>query len=272
MDKMIIENLKIFCHHGVYDAEKENGQNFYVSLTAYFDTSIPGTSDNIDESVNYADLCHKIDWFMKDNRFNLIEAVAEKLAEYILLNFTKIKRIILKISKPEAPIGLPFGNVSIEVDRGWRTAYIAVGSNMGDSLAIINKAINKFNVDPKIRLLKTSDIIKTEPYGMVEQDDFLNGAIEIETLYNPYELLGFVNMLENEAGRVRDIHWGPRTLDLDIILYDREIINDEKLVIPHIDMQNRIFVLEPLCQIAPYAYNPKARKTIYEMYNDIKEN
>lgn len=271
MDKITINKLKIFCNHGVYDYEKENGQNFYVSATLYLDTYLAGLDDNLDASVNYAGLCYKINSFMTQNTFDLIETVAEKLAAYILNEYILIKELELTIHKPEAPIGLPFKDVSVTIHRAWKKAYISFGSNMGDSKEIIDNAINTMHKDNGIRIIKQSDIIKTTSYGGVEQDDFLNGCLEIETFYNPFRLLEFLHSIENAAGRVRTIHWGPRTLDLDILLYDNMIINSEKLTIPHPDMQNRTFVLEPLCEIAPYAYNPIYNKTAIQMLNDLRK-
>ena len=88
-------------------------------------------------------------------------------------------------------------------------------------------------------------IVETEPYGPVEQDTFLNGCLEIQTLYSPTDLLKKVNEIEHIQGRTREIHWGPRTLDIDIIFYDDEIIDLPELKIPHVEMHKRLFVLEP---------------------------
>lgn len=270
MDKIKIDNLRIFCNHGVYEEEKRNGQNFYVSAMLHIDTYPAGISDRLDKSVNYALLCREITDFMQKNRYNLIEAVANNLAAHILAYSELIRGIDLKISKPEAPIGLPFENISVEIHREWHTAYIAVGSNMGDSRAIITEATDKLASNQAIRIIKKSSLIVTKPYGVVEQPDFLNGAVKLETYLEPEDLLDYLNLLEKEAGRTREIHWGPRTLDLDILLYDELIINSEKLTIPHIDMANRSFVLQPLCEIAPYAYNCRLMKTAAQMRKELE--
>ena len=120
---------------------------------------------------------------------------------------------------------------------------------------------------------KVSDFIITKPYGNVEQDNFLNGAIKIQTLYSPKMLLEFLQKLELDAKRVRTVHWGPRTLDLDIIFYDDMIIDEETLTIPHPDMANRDFVLTPLNQIAPHHMHPVFKKSIGELRaNLLSEN
>lgn len=93
---------------------------------------------------------------------------------------------------------------------------------------------------------QVSELLVTKPYGGVEQEDFLNGCLELETLLTPQELLEELHRIEQEAGRERKIHWGPRTLDLDILFYDKELIETEDLIIPHVDLENRYFVLKPL--------------------------
>lgn len=270
MDEIIIKGLKVFANHGVFEDEKINGQNFYVSAVIGIDAATPGKSDNLNDSVNYAEICYFIDDFMKSNTYDLIETVAENLAAGILEYNPLIKNIKLRIDKPEAPIELPFETVAVSIERGWHNAYIAFGSNMGNREEYIRNGLAGLAKTPGIRNLKQSSIITTKPYGGVEQDDFLNGCVRIETRLSPYELLNELHRIEKEAGRTREIHWGPRTLDLDILLYDEIIIHTEDLIIPHIDMANRLFVLEPLNEIAPYAYNPVTNMTVSQMYNKIR--
>lgn len=269
MDKIIISNLKVFCHHGVLEEEKINGQDFYVSVEISLDTSLAGRTDDLNDSVNYAEICVAITEYMQNNRYNLIEAVAAGLADLILEYNSMIKKVKLRINKPHAPIGLPFENVSIEIERAWHTVYLSYGSNMGNSFEYIVNGIERLKSFEGIRLKKESSLIHTKPYGGVEQDDFLNGCLEIETRLSPKELLDVLHLIEAEAGRVRDIRWGPRTLDLDIIFYDECIIHTPDLIIPHADMHNRLFVLEPLMEIAPFAYNPVTRKTVTQMFHEI---
>lgn len=269
MDRIKITNLEIYCNHGVFKEEKLLGQKFVVSAELYTDTYQAGMTDDLKYSIDYGQVCHMIDSYMKENTFNLIEAVAENLATHLLTNIACLKKLILEIKKPNAPIDLPFENVSVQIERAWNKAYIAYGSNMGDSRMLIERAISSIEGNLCCKINRKSTTIVTKPYGGVEQDDFLNGCIEIETLMSPDELLDYLHVIEQEAGRERKIHWGPRTLDLDILLYNNEIINKADLTVPHIDMQNRMFVLEPLNEIAPYAYHPVLRKTVNQLYNDL---
>ena len=123
---------------------------------------------------------------------------------------------------------------------------------MGDRMEYINQAINAIEVQDDTRVVHVSSLIETKPYGGVVQDDSLNGCIAIDTLKEPEELLDFLMDVEAQAGRVRTIHWGPRTLDLDIIFYDDLVLEEVDLCIPHVEMHKRKFVLEPLGEIAPY--------------------
>ena len=131
-------------------------------------------------------------------------------------------------------------------------------------------AVDELGNDAAISVRKVSEYIETEPYGPVEQDSFLNAVMEIETPLEAEELLSIIHDIEQEAGRERLVHWGPRTLDIDILLYDDEIINTESLNIPHVEMHKRDFVLKPLCEIAPYAYHPVLRKTAAMLLNELE--
>ncbi len=265
MDEIRIDNLEVYAYHGVYPEENEQGQAFYVNAILYTDTRAAGLADELELSTNYGEVCHFISQWMKERTCKLIEAVAEKLATDILLKFDLIKSISLEIRKPYAPVGLPFESVSVKIERGWHRVYLAVGSNMGDKEAYIRGGIDALNRHPEIIVEKVSELLVTEPYGGVEQDKFLNGALEIRTLLSPGELLAELHHIEAEANRERLVHWGPRTLDLDIIFYDKLVYEDEELMIPHIDMQNRYFVLKPLSELAPNYRHPLLGETVSQM-------
>jgi 2-amino-4-hydroxy-6-hydroxymethyldihydropteridine diphosphokinase len=147
-------------------------------------------------------------------------------------------------------------------------AFVALGSNMGDRKSYIRMAIDSL-INQGIKILKESTIYETEPYGYEEQDKFLNGVIKIETHMTPGDLLETLMKIEDEIGRVRIIRWGPRVVDLDIIFYENQIINDVNLKIPHPDMQNREFVLKPICEIEPNYEHPILKKTMIELYEEL---
>lgn len=269
MDIIRIDNLEVYAYHGAYDEEKEKGQYFYVNAELYTNTRKAGMNDDLDASTNYGTACDFIHDFMTKHTYDLIETVAEQLAQALLLEFKLVKSVLLEIRKPHAPIEREFESVSVEIERGWHEAFVAFGSNLGDKEKFIDEAIEALSNLPQINIVAISDKIVTEPYGNVEQDVFLNGVMKIETLLPADELLQILQKVEEHAGRERKIHWGPRTLDLDIIFYDDDIISEDDLIVPHPDMKNRDFVLKPLMQIAPYKLHPVYRKTISDMYTEL---
>mgnify|MGYP001072288091 FL=1 len=270
-DEIRIEGLEVYARHGVYPEETKNGQYFYVNAILCINIRQAGREDNLERTINYGTVCHFITDWMQENTCLLLEAVAERLSQALLLEYDALADLELEIQKPHAPIRLPFGNVSVKVRRGWHRAYIAVGSNLGNRKTHILSGIQALKVHPLIKLKKVSKMIVTEPYGGVEQEDFLNGALEIETLLEPEELLEVLHQVEDAEGRKRTLRWGPRTLDLDILFYDRICYESENLVIPHVDLENRVFVLKPMSEIAPYFRHPINHKTMMGLLKELEQ-
>ncbi|WP_024552180.1 2-amino-4-hydroxy-6-hydroxymethyldihydropteridine diphosphokinase [Franconibacter helveticus 513] len=131
-------------------------------------------------------------------------------------------------------------------------AYIAIGSNLASPLDQVNAAIAALAAIPQTRLLTHSSFYRTPPLGPQDQPDYLNAAVALETTLAPETLLDHTQRIELEQGRERKAErWGPRTLDLDIMLFGNEVINTPRLTVPHYDMKNRAFMLLPLSEIAP---------------------
>ena len=272
MDQIIVEDLQVYAYHGVYPQENEEGQNFYVSAALDTDTRAAGMADDLGLSTNYGVVCRFLHTFLVEHTYKLIETAAERASEALLLQFPNVRQVTMELKKPEAPITVPFGSVSVKITRGWRRVYIACGSNIGDRKAHLSAAVDALLGDKKCRVLRVSDWVETTPYGGVEQADYLNGAMSIETLYTPEELLEVLQGIERAEARERKERWGPRTLDLDILLYEGRMADTDKLTIPHKDMQNRDFVLKPLSQIAPYERHPVLGKSVMELLADVVQN
>ncbi|MDE5558172.1 MAG: 2-amino-4-hydroxy-6-hydroxymethyldihydropteridine diphosphokinase [Ruminococcus sp.] len=272
MDEIRIDNLKIFAHHGVFQHENINGQNFFVNAVLYTDTEKSGTLDELECSTDYGSVCEFIRDIMTKNTFKLIETVANNMAIEILKNFPLVKGVDIEIKKPEAPIEMEFESVSVKVHRSWHDVVIALGSNMGDRRNYIETAIRQLENSGYVKDIKVSELIETEPYGYTEQADFLNGALFCHTYLSPDSLLEFLHSIENNFGRTRKIRWGERTLDLDIIFYDNEIIDTPDLTIPHIDMCNRYFVLKPVSEIVPYYRHPVFNITVSQLFEKYLKN
>ena len=129
--------------------------------------------------------------------------------------------------------------------------YLSLGSNIGDRLEYIHEAVQMLHNQEEIKVVNISSVYETDPVGYEEQALFLNIVIQVETSLNPLSLLEQCQKIESELGRKRIIRWGPRTIDLDILLYNQENIVSEKLIIPHPRIEERAFVLVPLIEIAP---------------------
>lgn len=269
MDKIEIKNLEIFANHGVFPEENVLGQKFVVSATLYTDTRKAGLTDELTSSIHYGEVSHMITKFTKEHTYKLLEALAENLCQMLLSELPLLEMVTLRVEKPWAPVGLPLDTVAVEITRRWHTAYVAFGSNLGNKKKFLDDGIQGLKDTPSCKVESVSEYLVTEPYGGVEQDEFLNGVLKLRTLLTPEELLDRLHELEAAANRERIIHWGPRTLDLDILFYDNEIIDTPNLHIPHIDMENRDFVLKPMDEIAPYYRHPVLNKTIHQLFENL---
>lgn len=146
-----------------------------------------------------------------------------------------------------------------------KTAYLGLGSNVGDRLEQLESAIKILDNVDGVQISQISPVYETEPVGYVEQPNFLNLCVEVKTTLTPQQLLQQCFYTEQQLHRVRDIRWGPRTLDVDILLYENEIIEEETLTVPHPRMRERAFVLTPLNDIAADVVEPRTQLSIGEL-------
>ncbi len=262
MDKIIIENLEIIAEHGVFKEEKFLGQKFIVSLEMKTDTREAGKTGNLNASTHYGFVSDDVEKLLTSQSFDLIETCAEKTAEMILTKYPLISEVKVAIKKPWAPIRKHFDFVAVEITRKWHTAYLSLGTNMGDKKKNLLEAAEKIGNLENTKITAQSTIIETEPFGYTEQDMFLNSCLEIKTLFTPQELLKELLGIELQMGRVREIKWGPRIIDIDILFFDDEIIGEADLAVPHPWICERMFVLEPLSEIAPNFVHPLEKKTV----------
>ena len=149
-------------------------------------------------------------------------------------------------------------------------AYIALGSNLGDKEANLRQALKMLLVKG-LQIRSVSSFFKTEPYGVTDQPEFINAVACVKTDLAPEKLLKLHLDTELEMGRVRLRHWGERNIDLDLLLYDDLIYYSEKLVLPHPDMQNRLFVLQPLSEIAADKIHPVYKKSIQNLLKSLTD-
>lgn len=150
-----------------------------------------------------------------------------------------------------------------------KTCFLAIGSNIGDLETNLNNAIEEIKNISKSRFVKASSFLRNAAYGVTDQPEFLNGIVEIQTSLEPKSLLKEIKDMEKNLGRKETYRWGPRLIDIDIILYDDIVYSDGELNIPHKDMENRDFVLIPLAEIAPEVVHPVFNKSIKEMKDEL---
>ena len=163
MDQIRIRGLRIYAGHGVYEEEKKLGQAFYVDAVLDTDLRAAGEKDELGLSTDYGAVCGKIAEVMTGQSFSLIEAAAEKTAREILLSFPTVEGVELVLHKPQAPIPMSFEDVSVRIHRSWHTAYVALGSNLGDREALLRFLGGILKKDPVKTIL-----VDMTPLGLVE--------------------------------------------------------------------------------------------------------
>lgn len=152
-------------------------------------------------------------------------------------------------------------------------SYLSLGSNMGDRVGMLRQAVRLLKEHPAIEVMNISSLFETAPVGFTEQDAFLNMVVQLQTDLNAYELLEICQDIEQTLDRKREIRWGPRTIDLDILLYNQDEFETENLVIPHPRMHERAFVLVPLLELDPeldFIEPEREGIEIWKTYNSVE--
>ncbi len=148
-------------------------------------------------------------------------------------------------------------------------ALLCLGSNLGPRDLLIYQALEEIKLLPQSSLGRLSSLLETEPYGLKEQPSFMNQVAELFTALEPTELLASLLIIENKLGRVREVKWGPRLIDIDILLMDKIIYKDDFLVLPHPDFHRRSFALQLLSELEPDLVHPVLNKTMQDLYQDL---
>lgn len=266
MDKILVNDLEVFGSHGA----DQKLDKFLISAELTLNLKTAGDTDRISQTINYVDLCSDIEKYFSGLDHKLIESSVEDLASHILLNYISVRHVILTIKMISIPKEKKIGYTGIKIEREWHTAFIGVGSNLGDRYKNILAAENAINSSSNCKVVKLSKIYETEPFGYLDQDKFLNCVFEVKTLLTPLQFINSLLEIEESLKRERIIHWGPRTIDLDILFYDDIITSFEAAVIPHPRMHERMFVLKPLCDLTPYYVHPVLNERCYRIADKLE--
>ena len=258
LDVITLRGVSAWGYHGVLEHEQRLGQQFAVDARLHLDTRAAGHDDALTRTVNYADVASTIVDTIEGTRFDLLEALAQEIADRILFQHILVRRLDLTLHKPSAPLAHPFTDVQLQVTREapMVEAVIALGANLGSPEQQLRAALESLREEPGIEVLAAAPVVRTAPVGGVAQNDFLNTVVRIRTSVGPWTLLELCHRLERAAGRERSIHWGPRTLDADLITYGDLQWDDPALTLPHPRAHERAFVLQPWLAIDPDAELP----------------
>ena len=261
-DQIVLKGISAKGHHGVLDFEKRDGQVFVVDVTMHVDLGPAGASDDLADTVNYAEVAGDVVALIEGDPLDLIEALASRIADRVLAR-PLVEAVEVVVHKPEAPVGHPFTDVQVRVTRERQShVVIAMGSNIGDSIETLHDAaISLYGL---IDIIEVSAPVETDPVGGPEQPVFLNAVVTGTTHLAPSSLLAGLHDIERAHGRTREVHWGPRTLDLDLIQYgdpvfDTDVVMDSPtLTLPHPRAHERGFVLVPWLDVDAAAELPGA--------------
>lgn len=256
-DRIELRGLRVRGNHGVFDFEKREGQDFVIDVTLHTSVSRAAATDDIADTVHYGELAEDVAHIVEDNTFDLIETLASRIAEHCL---DLAEHVEVVVHKPGAPIQRSFNDVSVTVVRSRDStviaeteAYLNLGANLGDAADTLDQAVAALGRHPRITVLRRSSLYRTAPWGGVEQSDFLNLGLIVSTSLPAPELLAVAQGIEVACGRTRELRWGPRTLDIDLIRFgtnhEELVFDTEALTLPHPRAHERAFVLAPWVEL-----------------------
>ncbi|MGO1166148.1 MAG: 2-amino-4-hydroxy-6-hydroxymethyldihydropteridine diphosphokinase [Janibacter sp.] len=243
--------------HGVLAEEKRDGQDFVVDVVLHLDLAPAGTTDDLALTINYAEVGADVVARIEGPSLDLIEALAEQIAGDALAR-PGVHTVEVTVHKPSAPVGVPFGDVAVTlVRRRTVPVVIALGANLGDAAARLDAAVDGLADD--LDEVRRAPFVTTDPVGGPEQPRFTNSVVLATTALSPQALLARLHAVEARHGRVREVRWGARTLDLDLIQYGDPasgsdvVSEDPQLLLPHPRAHERGFVLAPWARVDPDA-------------------
>jgi dihydroneopterin aldolase/2-amino-4-hydroxy-6-hydroxymethyldihydropteridine diphosphokinase len=255
-DRISIHGIVVSTIVGVLPHEREIAQPIRIDLDLVVDLHDAGRSDELADTVNYGEVAVQVATAFRESKDVLLERLADRAAE-IAVGFERVDSAEVTVTKLRPPVPENLEATSVTVWRSMadyeltprveRTAIVALGSNLGDREGYLRLAIERLGA-----VTKRSQVYETDPVGGPSgQDAFLNMAVEVRTMLDPYAFLRRCRQIEADGMRQRTLRWGPRTLDVDVLFYEDIVIDDPVLMLPHPRYAERRFVLAPLSEIAP---------------------
>lgn len=261
MDKIVLRGLRAFGYHGVFDFEQREGQEFEVDLVLHAPLARAAETDDVADTIHYGDLAESVAGIIRDERYNLIEALAQRIADAAL--GMGAAAVDVTVHKPHAPIREEFADVAVQIHRTNPLDevpaepvpfVIALGANEGDPRAQVAQAAEWLGAQHD--KVKVSSLVESDAHvlpGSDPQSVYVNAVVTGETSLSPRELLHALQTYEADAGRERTERWGPRPIDLDIVTYGELSSGDPVLTLPHPRAGERLFVLAPWLELDPDA-------------------
>jgi dihydroneopterin aldolase/2-amino-4-hydroxy-6-hydroxymethyldihydropteridine diphosphokinase len=253
LDQIALSGLKVFGHHGVLPAERRDGQEFIIDAALAVDTSAAAATDDLSRTVDYSGLADQLARIVSGEPVALIETLAGRLAVACLAQ-PAVLAAHITVHKPHAPVAQQVQDVTVRISRS--RVVLALGSNLGDRLANLQAGLDELAAGPGLDQLAISPVYQTAPVGGPAQDDYLNAVLVAQTALPARVVLDRARAAEAALGRTRTQRWGPRTLDVDVIVSGAQISGDPELTLPHPRAHERAFVLAPWLDVQPGAQLP----------------
>jgi dihydroneopterin aldolase/2-amino-4-hydroxy-6-hydroxymethyldihydropteridine diphosphokinase len=305
LDRIALTGIGATGHHGVHQFERDEGQPFLADVVLHLDTRRAAAGDDLARTIDYGVVARRVHAVLAGEPVALIETVAERIAATVLAD-AGVHTVDVTVHKPQAPVEVPFEDVSVSIRRDRTTlpaaepyreaeaaiglapdeagvaapddegvvdgeivldqlderpgapvdVVLAIGGNLGPVAETLRTAVHDLTQVSGLEVTAVSPLARTAAVGGPDQPDFLNAVVLARTTLAPREVLRACQGIENAHGRERSVHWGPRTLDVDVIVYDSVLAVTDDLELPHPRAHQRAFVLQPWAQADPEAVLP----------------
>ncbi len=275
LDQIRLAGLTVRGFHGVFEHERRDGQEFRVDAVLHLDTRDAAAGDDLTRTVHYGELAVALAEVVRGEPVALLETLVARLAAVCCAD-DRVQAADVSVHKPHAPVPEAFEDVVVTVRRtrdevrrepvpavspgpldrapdGEVPVVLALGANLGDRLATLRAAVADLSRVGGLRIRAASPLVETDPVGGPDQPAYLNAVLLATTSLPPRGVLAACHAVEAAHGRRREVRWGPRTLDVDLVAYDDVVAADDELTVPHPRAAERAFVLAPWAAVDPAA-------------------